>query len=94
MPRLQAARRAVEDREPRDPGHLDLLASRYKHLRSFIPAVIADLPLTGTTSSPPVAALLNAVSVLRELNRTGRTNVPDHATAARPTESSLCQGAL
>ena len=85
MPRLRAARRAVEDREPRDHGHLDLLAARYKHLRSFIPAVVADLPLTGTTSSPPVAALLNAVSVLRELNRTGRINVPDHATAAEAT---------
>ena len=84
MPRLQAARRAVEDREPRDHGHFDLLAARYRHLRSFTPAVIAELPLTGTTSSP-VAALLSAVSVLRELNRTGRINVPDHATTADAT---------
>ena len=85
MPRLQAARRAVEDREPRDHGHLDLLAARYKHLRTFTPAVIAELPLTGTTTSPPVAALLDAVTVLRELNRSGRINVPDDAATAEAT---------
>ncbi|MGH3450023.1 MAG: DUF4158 domain-containing protein [Haloechinothrix sp.] len=85
MPRLQAARRAVEDREPRDHGHLDLLAARYKYLRSFTPAVIAELPLTGATTSPPVAALLKAVTVLRDLNRTGRINVPDEAATAEAT---------
>ena len=41
MPRLQAARRPTAQREPRDHGHFDLLAARYKYLRTFTPAVIA-----------------------------------------------------
>ncbi len=85
MPRLVAARRPGEEREPRDHGHFDLLAARYKYLRTFTPAVIAALPLTGTTASPNVAALLKAVEVLRELNATGRTTVPDDAMTAEAT---------
>lgn len=38
MPPLIAARRPVEEREPRDHGHFDLLATRYKYLRTFTPA--------------------------------------------------------
>lgn len=53
MPRLQAARRPAAEREPRDHGHFDLLAARYKYLRTFTPAVIAHLPLTGNTSAQP-----------------------------------------
>ncbi|MGH3419052.1 MAG: Tn3 family transposase, partial [Streptosporangiaceae bacterium] len=85
MPRLQAARRPAEDREPRDHGHLDLLAARYKYLRTFTPPVIAALPLTGNTSSPDVAALLAAVELLRQLNSSSRTTVPDEATSAEAT---------
>ncbi len=85
MTRLQAARRPVTEREPRDHGHFDLLAARYKYLRTFTPAVIAALPLTGNTSSPDVAALLDAVQVLRELNTAGRTSVPERATTDAAT---------
>jgi len=85
MARLQAARRPTEDREPRDHGHFDLLAARYKYLRTFTPAVAAALPLTGNTSSPDVAALLAAVEVLRQLNSSGRTTVPEEATTATAT---------
>ena len=56
MERLIAARRAPEDRGRRDHGHFDLLAARYKYLRTFTPAVIAALPLTGNTTSPSAAA--------------------------------------
>lgn len=83
--RLVAARRPVEQREPRDHGHFDLLAARYKYLRTFTPAVIAALPLAGNTASPEIAALLNAVSVLRDLNTGGRTVVPDNAMTAEAT---------
>jgi hypothetical protein len=82
MPRLIAARRPPEEREPRDHGHFDLLAARYKYLRAFTPAVIAALPLTGDTASAEVAALLDAVGVLRdpERRRTHRRPRPrDHA---------------
>jgi len=85
MPRLMAARRPLEEREPRDHGHFDLLAARYKYLRTFTPAVIAALPLTGNMASAEVAALLDAVGVLRELNAAGRTVVPDRATAPAAT---------
>ena len=85
MQRLQAARRPAAEREPRDHGHFDLLAARYKYLRTFTPAVIAHLPLTGNTSSPDVAALLNAVQVLRELNAAGRTAVPEQAATEGAT---------
>jgi TnpA family transposase len=85
MTRLIAARRPVEDREPRDHGHFDLLAARYKYLRTFTPAVIAALPLAGNTASPHVTALLDAVEVLRELNAAARTTVPEQATTAEAT---------
>jgi hypothetical protein len=85
LPRLQAARRPTAEREPRDYGHFDLLAARYKYLRIFTPAVIAQLPLTGNTASPDVAALLEAVEVFRELNAAGRTMVPEQATTAAAT---------
>ena len=85
MPRLQAARRPAAEREPRDHGHFDLLAARYKYLRTFTPAVIAHLPLTGNTANADVAALLSAVEVLRELNAAGRTTVPEQATTQEAT---------
>lgn len=85
MDRLQAAVRADADRPRRDHGHLELLAARYRYLRTFTPAVLAALPLTGNTASADVAALLAAVDVLRELNRTGRAAVPDPATTASAT---------
>jgi len=85
MPRLMAARRPAEDRAQRDHGHFDLLAARYKYLRTFTPAVIAALPLVGNTASPTTAALLKAVEVLRELNAAARTTVPDDATTAEAT---------
>ena len=77
--------RADADRPRRDHGHLELLAARYRYLRTFTPAVLAALPLTGNTASADVAALLAAVDVLRELNRTGREMFPDPATTASAT---------
>jgi TnpA family transposase len=85
MPRLIAARRPAEQRVPRDHGHFDLLAARYKYLRTFTPPVIAALPLTGNTASSPIAALLKAVEVLRDLNAAGRTTVPEDAAGTDAT---------
>lgn len=83
--RLQGARRSVTERESRDHGHFDLLAARYTYLRTFTSAVIAHLPLTGNTANPDAAALRNAVEVLRGLNSSGRTTVPDDATTEAAT---------
>ncbi len=85
MARLQAARRPAEDRVQRDHGHFDLLAARYKYLRTFTPTVLAALPLVGNTASPTIRALLRAVEVLRDLNAAGRTTVPDEAMTADAT---------
>ncbi len=76
MERLQAARRGVEDRLPRDGGHLELLEARYAYLREFTPAVLEALPLE---AAPSAETLLQAVEVLRELNSTSRRRVPDNA---------------
>jgi hypothetical protein len=91
LPGLIAARHTPEQREPRDHGHFDLLAARYKYLRTFTPAVIAALPLAGNRSSAEVAALPNAVDVLRELNTFGRIVVPDSATTPAATSRSVAQ---
>ena len=40
---MQAARRPTAEREPRDHRHFDLLAARYRYLRTLTPAVIAAL---------------------------------------------------
>ena len=85
MQRLIAARRPPEDRGQRDHGHFDLLAARYKYLRTFTPVVLAALPLTGNTASASVTALLTAVEVLRELNAAARTAVPDEAATPGAT---------
>ena len=76
LERLQAARRSPGERLPADRGHLGALEDRYAYLRSFVPAVIAALPLAGGSSS---RSLLRAVDVLRDLNDTGRRRVPDDA---------------
>lgn len=51
--------------------------------RTFTPAVVAHPPLTANTFNPEVATLLNAVEILRELNRSGRTS--EAATSCVPT---------
>ena len=51
-------------------------------------SAVNRLPLTGNIASPEVAALLDAVSVLREPNTAGRTVVPDHATTAAATSAA------
>jgi hypothetical protein len=76
LERLQAARRSPGERLPADRGHLGALEDRYAYLRSFVPAVIAALPLAGGSAA---RSLIQAVEVLRDLNATGRPRVPDDA---------------
>lgn len=74
MEALARARLPVAERPRRDAGHLELLETRYSHLRSFAPGVLAALPLGG---GPESASLLKAVEILKDLNATGRRRLPD-----------------
>ena len=78
LERLQAAQRSSGERLQADRGHLGALEDRYAYLRSFVPAVIAALPLAG---GPAARSLIQAVEVVRDLNVTGRRRVPDDAPA-------------
>lgn len=61
---------------PPDYNHFDFLDRHYGHLRSFLPKVLAALPLTGTLAARPV---LEAIELLRELDSTGRRKLPPNA---------------
>jgi TnpA family transposase len=79
---LERLRGAVAEAEtlarPRDDGYVDLLDSRYSHLRQFVPDFLAAFDFRATPNSPG-EQVLAAVEVLRELNRRGRRRVPDDA---------------
>lgn len=61
---------------PDDYNHFDYLEKRYSHLREFLPAVLAALPLTGTKAADHV---LQAVDTLKQLDAAGRRKLPADA---------------
>ena len=73
---------AVDEAEPLarppDDNYFDLLAQRYPQFRSWAPAWLEALDLR---AGPGGEELLEAVEVLRELNRTGRRALPEEAPA-------------
>ncbi len=79
---LERLRGAVAEAEqlarPSDDGYVDLLDSRYTHLRQFVPDFLAAFDFRATANSPG-GQVLAAVEVLRELNRRGGRRVPDDA---------------
>ncbi|MFG6201215.1 DUF4158 domain-containing protein [Nonomuraea sp. JJY05] len=58
---------------PRDHGRLAALEASYTYLRKFTPRVLAAVDFQG---GPGTADLMDAVTILRELNRTGGRKVP------------------
>lgn len=74
--RLRAARSSALEPLPRDHGHLAALEGSYGYLRQFTPQTLDAVPFAGGTAA---AELLEAVTVLRELNATGARRVPDRA---------------
>ncbi|MEV4019846.1 DUF4158 domain-containing protein [Nonomuraea angiospora] len=58
---------------PRDHGRLAALEASYTYLRKFTPRVLAAVDFQGR---PGTADLMDAVTILRELNRTGGRKVP------------------
>lgn len=78
--RLQAAAtEASRLARPLDDNHFAELDRRYTWTRSFTPRLLDTLTLTG---DPSARALLGAIDVLRDLNRSGARSVPADA----PTE--------
>ncbi|MGH3565747.1 MAG: Tn3 family transposase [Pseudonocardia sp.] len=74
--RLRAAQQQALPRLPRDHGHLAALDGSYGYLRQFTPQVLDAIAFAGGTAA---AELLEAVEVLRELNRGGGRRVPPGA---------------
>ena len=71
---------AVEETEqllrPRDGSYLDFGENRYGHLRKFAPLVLRVLDFKSLKTDDP---LIDAVEILRELNRKRRRRVPEDA---------------
>jgi TnpA family transposase len=61
---------------PIDDTYFDFLAQRYSYLREFAPALLDALVFHSTRRDDP---LLQAVALVRQLNRERRRRVPDHA---------------
>ncbi|WP_194909560.1 Tn3 family transposase [Catenulispora rubra] len=76
LERLRGALATAQRRLPRDHGHLALMTESYNHLREFTPAVLDAVEFAGGTTA---AGLMEAVKVLRGLNRRKGRNVPDGA---------------
>jgi TnpA family transposase len=72
----QALRLAAEIRRPLQDGHLAQIGERYHATRQFTPRALAALDLRANSEGQ---ALLEAVDVLRDLNRRGARRVPDAA---------------
>ncbi|WP_345353889.1 Tn3 family transposase [Actinoallomurus liliacearum] len=58
---------------PRDHGRLSALEASYSYLRQFTPQVLETIDFHG---GPGTADLMNAVAMLKELNRVGGRKVP------------------
>ncbi len=71
---------AVEETEqllrPRDGSYLDFVENRYGHLRKFAPLVLRVLDFKSLKTDDP---LIDAVEILRELNRKRRRRVSEDA---------------
>ena len=71
---------AVEETEqllrPRDGSYLDSVENRYGHLRKCAPLVLRVLDFKSLKTGDP---LIDAVEILRELNRKRRRRVPEDA---------------
>ena len=84
---------AVEETEqllrPRDGSYLDFVENRYGHLRKFAPLVLRVLDAQEPEDRHP---LIDAVEILRELNRKRRRRVPEDAgLESAPPPSYRCR---
>jgi len=61
---------------PRDDKNYDFLANRYAFIRRFAPEFLEALHFRSNTEGDP---LIETLEILKELNRTGKRNIPDDA---------------
>jgi GNAT superfamily N-acetyltransferase len=61
---------------PADFDYLEHLDGQYRRLRGYAPALLETFEFS---AAPPAEPLLEAVGVLREMNATGKREVPDDA---------------
>src|SRR6266487_1922711 len=73
MQRLREAAAGGWKPLPRDRGRLSAMRSSYSYLRQFAPNVLSVIDFQG---GPGPAELMEAVTILKELNRTGGRRVP------------------
>ena len=85
---------AVEETEqllrPQDGSYLDFVENRYGTLRKFAPLVLRVLDFKSLKTDDP---LIDAVEILRELNRKPRRRVPEDAgleSAPPPSGAASC----
>ncbi|PZS32925.1 MAG: Tn3 family transposase [Pseudonocardiales bacterium] len=64
---------------PRDNGRLSAMEVSYSYLRQFTPNVLAAIDFQG---GPGMGDLMDAVAILKNLNRAGVRKVPDEAPIA------------
>jgi hypothetical protein len=76
MDQLRAAGAGGWKPLPRDHGRLSALQASYSYLRQFTPDVLA---VVGVAGGPGSTALMQAVEMLKELNRQGSRKVPADA---------------
>ena len=76
MPRLQETQAATWMPLPADHGHLSALEASYAYLRQFTPQVLA---ITGFQGGPGTGELMQALTILTQLNASGARKVPHDA---------------
>ena len=79
MQRLREAAAGGWKPLPRDRGRLSAMRSSYSYLRQFAPNVLSVIDFQG---GPGTAELMEAVTILKELNQTGGRRVPEGAPEA------------
>jgi len=72
---------SVEDAKkltrPQNYDYLDLLSSKYYHLRKYTPALVKHLKFSSTNTS--MSSTIKALSIIRAVNEEGKRKIPDDA---------------
>lgn len=73
---VESLEEAKQLSRPLDNDYLDLLASRFSYLRKYTPTLLNSLVFKSTAATEP---LIEALSVIRNINDSGKRKIPEHA---------------